>query len=340
MAENNPERMATTNIEVKLGFNPLFFEAMRVQEKYAHTKVTAEEAALFWNDNQDIKLLNHSASSEALTTEQVALTGNGILIPEVTHSIPSNTTTIRMVEPSTLDDGSLEHSLEEQLTRGRFKGFGVRFESTLEADVYTPVLTYKVDVGKKVSPQATVEGFASGDVGITSLQFDKDTFMDARDEIVKDLAMTAPFLREKIYHLASSLEHTPMDAKVLSYAAWKSNEIANEVDDDIRKSVEDMLADIVALYVKKNQTSTLKTAVYVVPEKMSDSGVRNYRLVHSVPKIFKHRVDSVMFLEKYELTERGTRSFGERTMYLVFIQEEDDFIAYVPIHELQEYSNS
>jgi hypothetical protein len=340
MSQEKIEQSYSPNPEKRLGSSAVFFEALSVSKKFSETLVTNDELVSFWRNNDDIESLNEALKEQKLRSEIVTLSGPGVYVSNVTMELLSNSTNTNAVEKDTPDDTSIDALIDGHIVSGKLDSFSVRFEKTLEADVFAPKLTYRVGLGRRRSPFADVDHYAMGDVGVSQLEFAKDKLLDRRDDIISSLIMIAPWAEEEIHQLKSCLEQIALTTKGLAYAAFKAQEIVNEASIDLRGLMEDMFADLISHYVKRDKSPQVKTPVYMVPSPADTAGKYTFVSRWSSPRTFNQNVDGVMFLDKYTQTHRGFSAVGQRALYLVFNIVEDDTTAYVPIHELQEYSQA
>lgn len=338
--QGHPEHDTLVDSEPQLRWNPLFLEVLSLQFEYSGRAIPKAEAHAFWRDNEDIARLNTLARQEKLVGEKVSLSGEGVIEPKVTMNVINDTAHIAAKEAFDAPEDSFEASINPPRIKGSFKGFDLRFKTNYEADMFIPVITYKVSTGTSRTPYASIESFASGDVGVSILEFDKDTFNETARRLLDAIKALAPEYGEELDNLAIVLAEDPLKVEHVSYAAYKSKEILEDAEQDDKQKLEDALSDLVLHYLKRTPAFKIKTPSYLVSDNERSVDSKRFISTPSSPRVFNQPVRTVTFMDQYALTERGPRRIGQRALHIVLSDDDDDALTYVPVHEMTEFSKA
>lgn len=334
-----------SNLEPRLRNNPVFLKAQEVQYTFAamepldaSTSDGPSELDRFWRGNQKIAELNAEQKAEGLDKHDMVLDGKGIHIPLVTTDLARFSTSVRNGDDEYREKKSFETTMSPYAVKGKFKGFTVRFEPTNEADKYMPILCYRVSMGIANTPQASIEYFATGDVGTTSIDFENDLELDRVEDLIESLQLYAPDTVEEVKSLVASLSREKIDVENISYAAWKAKEILTFVENDKKPIAENALSDLIQHYLNKSPKYKLRTRDYLKSQDENDEETKVYISQKGSGRAFLEPVLDVTFMDEYEKTEKGARSIGQRALYLIISEPDSDEYTYVPIHRLIEFS--
>lgn len=338
--QGHPEHDTLVDSEPQLRWSPLFLEVLSLQFEYSGRAIPKAEAHAFWRDNEDIARLNALAKQEKLVGEKASLSGEGVIEPRVTMNVINDTAHITASGAFETKGDTLEASISPPRIKGRFKGFDLRFKTNYEADMFIPVITYKVSTGTSRTQYASIESFASGDVGVSTLEFDKDTFNETARYLLDTVKGLAPEYGQELDNLAVVLAEDPLKVEHVSYAAYKSKEILEDAEQEDKQRLEDALSDLIFHYLQRTPSFKIKTPSYLVADNERNVDSKRYISTPSSPQVFNQPVRTVTFMDQYALTERGPRRIGQRALHIVLSDDDDDTLTYVPVHEMTDFSKS
>lgn len=315
--------------------SPVFDRANAIQREFIETRLTREHFITAWNAAHEvINILDSEAAQQGVMYESVSMKGEGILVPKFELDFAANVAMMSLLDKETQQSRSFASYLHPDEYRGKFAGFTVRFAETSEVGVYIPLLAYQVSMSVSYTPNAHVALFATGDVGTTTLQFDKDEQFEGALVPLRTLFELCSDKADSINRINMTLASTDeYDASSMRRIAYHAEKLINSIDTQRQPAIEDALGDLISHYIGRSSSYLLETNKLSLSALTAESGIEYFE--SEVYPLHNVCLD-VVFLNQHVLKDGEITYRDRRTIHLVL--PSGARTTFVPIVELQQFT--
>jgi len=317
----------------RLASAPVFEAATNYQREFQDMHITKDEFVSTWNTihRQAIEPLDAAAIKQGIMYENVTLRGEGIRVPKFDIDFAANVAMMSLIDKEKQQEISFQSYFEEDIFKGKFSGFTVRFNEAEENGTFAPVIAYRASIQYAHTPYAQIAMFATGDVGMTQLHFTKDEQLEGATAPLSTLFELCDERADSInlinIALAGVKKH---DASVMRHVGYHAEKIIKGIDDSKGLVVETALIDLITNYLDKESSYELRSKKFSVLDS-DDLTVTHYESEEDGLSI-KNKYMDVVFRDQPIFANGQESSRKRRMLQLAFKANEN--IAFIPLTEL------
>lgn len=321
----------------RLSLAPVFERATLFQMEFVQTRLHKEDFIAAWNAAQDtINSLDADATAQGVMGKHATLQGEGILVPKFEIDFATSVSLVSLMNEEDRHEFLFKNYLSSDMHKGKFQGFSLRFKKANdEPESYIPVLSYQVSAGSTYGPHLHINLFATGDVGTTQLNFEQDDRRDGIHDTLKELLEVCDAQAEAVNRINVSLASSEnIDASCLRHVGYHAEKLISSLPDKKRKRAEDLLSDLLMLYIGRTDTQIVATKKYSLSNSTKDITRAFYDQEN--PTILTQKCHDVVFLNRHVIKDNAVNYLDRRVPHLAMLY--DDNTIYVPLAEIEEYS--
>jgi|GEM_PF-6213841 len=343
---DNAEESYVEDLRPRLNMQPVFEKARLLQIDLAQKHFSLDQITTAYHDLSSLTSeLESDAGEQGLISQIVEMSGEGIVVPKVDISLADDSL---LLTPLSSEDQQIKlyvEYLNPQVVDGLFCGFSIRFNKLCDdaGNVITvsPRLVYQVQRNYIETPFIQGPVFATGEVGLTQLEFEEDR---KADKILENLTYLYQIddsaVRESVNLLNLTLHsQRKNDAELIRHIALHAEMIINNPKVRAIPAVQD---NIIALVKQRIDEDTRYTIAvngyygYVEAEDVDGVSVIAYHEDPSLPLTLQRPLEHIVFMPKHKQIANRLRPTGKESLCFAVVSKES--VIFLPFAEVMEFS--